>query len=633
MKSKKLYYIDKEKNFEDINLLLRKHPEIRYVSLTGIDMGGNATDEKIPVEVFLDDMQSMINSGIQTDGSSVELQGIATLNNARVDILPDLNAKWFVDYNLEHFVENAEGTETEAGTLRIPSFLIHNGQKVGSRSIIDRMEKDIELKMQQILSSNEAICNKYGFASKDIDKVVLTSATELEMWVHTPGELADLEELSTSQILKEQYWKRTRGKVRTVLEKCISVLQDYGLEPEMAHKEVGGITNQVDATGRDHRIMEQLEIDWKYATPLQAADNELLAREIIEDLCRFHGLKVSFKAKPIEGVAGNGKHVHLGIAVKLSDGRFINLFAPNDMKEDYLSEIGYGALFGLLKNYEIINPFVSNTNDAFNRLKPGFEAPVCTVTSLGGDKKAPTRNRSVLVGVIRDLNNPLATRFELRSPNPTSNTFLVIASCYQAMVDGIISVLDFNMDTKELEAELTKKYGDDSKYLDKNKEYETNYNVFVHFTEEERNKLYGKAPFTVWENIKMFKEASDKYEILERDSVFTEEIINSFITVSLEKWKNELKGRIIQDNISILRRLTKLHTIECTDLDVVNWENINFLKRKLMKDSLHEKSVFTRLREALDAKEFDLASQLQIEMNTKMTEIRQMYIKYRRNIL
>ena len=84
------------------------------------------------------------------------------------------------------------------------------------------------------------------------------------------------------------------------------------------------------------------------------------------------------------------------------------------MKNDYLSELGYGALMGLLRNYEVLNPFVTSTNDGFNRLVPGFEAPVCTVTSLGHSYEIPSRNRSVLVGLIRDIKNPKTVRFELR---------------------------------------------------------------------------------------------------------------------------------------------------------------------------------------------------------------------------
>ena len=51
----------------------------------------------------------------------------------------------------------------------------------------------------------------------DIEKLVITAATELEFWVKTPDDDADREQLSTAQMLKEQYWKRTTGPVRTCL--------------------------------------------------------------------------------------------------------------------------------------------------------------------------------------------------------------------------------------------------------------------------------------------------------------------------------------------------------------------------------------------------------------------------------
>ena len=129
------------------------------------------------------------------------------------------------------------------------------------------------------------------------------------------------------------------------------------------------------------------------------------------------------------------------MAAKLKDGKIVNLFSPKDADKDYMSPLGYGALMGILKNYDIINPFVSWTNDAFNRLKPGFEAPVCVVTSLGHSVQSPSRNRTVLVGLVRDTSNPLATRFEIRSPNPKSNTYLICASAYMAMLDGIKAAL------------------------------------------------------------------------------------------------------------------------------------------------------------------------------------------------
>ena len=61
-------------------------------------------------------------------------------------------------------------------------------------------------------------------------------------------------------------------------------------------------------------VLEQLEVDWKFSSdPVQTADNEIQARIIIREAFRENGLEVTFKAKPISGVAGSGEHTHIGI--------------------------------------------------------------------------------------------------------------------------------------------------------------------------------------------------------------------------------------------------------------------------------------------------------------------------------
>ena len=320
----------------------------------------------------------------------------------------------------------------------------------------------------------------------EIEEIRITSATELEFWVRTPDDKADREQLSTSQELKEQYWKRTYGPVRTALEKSIEILDRYGFEMEMGHKEVGGVKSKLTSTGAHDHIMEQLEIDWKYADAMQAADNEKQVKYVVRDVFNQFGLSTTFMAKPMPGVAGNGEHTHLGVCAKLKNGRLVNLFAPQAFDAEFLSPVGFGALMGILKNYEAINPFVSSTTDSLNRLKPGYEAPVCIVTSLGHSPAEPSRNRTILIGLVRDAKSALATRFELRAPNPKTNTYLVLAAAYMAMLDWIKAALTAEKTPKELEASLSKKYGEDD------------------FTEEERQKLFGRAPATVWENLQGF---------------------------------------------------------------------------------------------------------------------------------
>ena len=103
-----LYTIPKENHTkEQVKEILTNHPEIKFVSFVGIDLSGNDTDEKIPVNLFLDDLDSLLHGvAVQTDGSSVVLPGIATLNNAKVDMIADLHSKWFVDYNYD-FIDSA----------------------------------------------------------------------------------------------------------------------------------------------------------------------------------------------------------------------------------------------------------------------------------------------------------------------------------------------------------------------------------------------------------------------------------------------------------------------------------------------------------------------------------------------
>ena len=61
---KMLYTIPADKHStEEIREILGKHPEIKFVSLVGIDVGGHDTDEKIPVEEFLKDMDISLFSG------------------------------------------------------------------------------------------------------------------------------------------------------------------------------------------------------------------------------------------------------------------------------------------------------------------------------------------------------------------------------------------------------------------------------------------------------------------------------------------------------------------------------------------------------------------------------------------
>ena len=628
-----LYVIKTEdKSPEKLANLLKAHPEIQFVSLLGVDFGNNHTDEKIPVDIVLNDLDQFFKNGIQTDGSSVYLPEIASINNAKVDLIPDMDANWIVDYNMSHPLDNGDF----CGTLIVPAFLVHNGKEVCSRSVLKNAVINFKSEILSLFNTYPTLLEEYDdiTSAEEIDDVILTSATELEFWVKTPDSKTDLEKLATSQNLKEQYWKRTYGQVRTALEKSLKRLDDYGFDAEMGHKEVGGVTSKLSGTNIHTHVMEQLEIDWKYDKTLLAADKELIAKDIIKDVFEANGLSVTFQAKPIDGVAGSGEHHHIGAALKLKNGKVVNLFSPKDMEANFMTRIGYGSLMGILKHYEVINPFVSSTNDSLNRLKPGFEAPVCIVSSLGHSPSIPTRNRTILIALIRDMKNRLATRFELRSPNPSSNSYLLLAAVCQTSLDGIKATLQSGLNISEIETAFNKGYGEKHFYLEENRVYRTEEDVFDDFSPEERDRLFGIPPKTVYENLLAFDQCAHKTNTLISNDVFTDKIIASYKSYMLSEWSIELKERIITEHIRTIRRLAKLHTDEeITDLDIVNWERIKTLKHYLMKDSLSSLSLFTRIREAVSDKNYSLASLLQLEMNAQMSQLTKMYLDYRRNLI
>lgn len=633
MEKSALLYIIKpsQQNKESLLQILSDHKEIRYVSLMGVDLAGNDTDEKIPISIFLHDLDKFLfGSAAQTDGSSVVLPGIATLNDARVDMQVDRDVNWYVDYNFEHVDEN---TGRIAGTLRLPCFLIHNGTCVDSRSILKQTLSYMEKEILALLRNYPHMPGLEQVDVAEIDHLLFTTATELEFWVKSPREKSPIEALSSSQVMQEQYWQRTRGNVRTALEQTIETLEQYGLEPEMGHKECGGVKGQIDETGHMTHINEQLEVDWKYNTGLQTADNEILARIVIKELFRLNGMEVSFQAKPIQGVAGSGKHTHVGLAAKMKDGRVINLFAPADMHKDFLSTLGYGAIMGILKNYEAVNPFISATSDAFNRLKPGFEAPVCVVTSLGHSPEVPSRNRTILAGLIRDIDNPLATRIEMRSPNPYTNTYIAIAAFYLAALDGMKACAASGKTLEAMEKEISKKCGTEGFYLEKDREYRTEQDVFEHFTAEERQKLFGEPPATVWENMQGWEKFPAKKKALMAGGILTDKVMQSFREGALIRWKTEILDRIIPEVRGQVMAAKKLHDDTATAYDKAAWKKVEAVREKLAKDSARTSCVFTQIRKAFEAGDFSTASEKFLEMQRLRDEMVQRYHDYSQNIL
>lgn len=291
---------------------------------------------------------------------------------------------------------------------------------------------------------------------------------------------------------------------------------------------------------------------------------------------------------------------------------------------------------GLLRNYELLYPIVAPEHDSFQRLKPGYEAPVCTVTSLGVDHSTPSRNRTVLVGLVRDLRNPRSTRFELRSPNPHTNSYLIIGAGYMTMLDGIKAVLEAGRTPHELEKSISKKYGEEDPYLERDREYRSERNIYTDYTPEEREKLFGRAPANVWEGFCSWGDGcfdADRVSLISGGDEIQTVILQSYREQMILKWTMEYHDRYIGNTMDALRDCVKLHDDESNEYDRENWAKCAELKNLIGHEEKGRESLLMQARKAIDSEDYRELSRLELLIEEKLAELREVYAKYGRNIL
>ena len=186
----------------------------------------------------------------------------------------------------------------------------------------------------------------------------------------------------------------------------VLTLEEMGIEVVSSHHE---------------KAPAQHEIDFKYAEIKKMADRIMTFKMAVRTVAKHHGLHATFMPKPREEVDGSGMHILFSL-FKNGKNVFVN---PDNPKE--LSQEAYYFIGGLLAHSRemalITNPLVNS----YRRLVPGYEAP----TELTWTRN--NQNSLIRVPYARGLQ----ARIELRSPDASSNPYLVFAVCLAAGLDGI----------------------------------------------------------------------------------------------------------------------------------------------------------------------------------------------------
>ena len=186
----------------------------------------------------------------------------------------------------------------------------------------------------------------------------------------------------------------------------LTMMEEMGLDIEKHHHEVAP---------------SQHELGFKYDTLVKCADKMQIYKYVVHQVAHSYGKTATFMAKPIKGDNGSGMHVHQSLWKK---GK--NLFAGNGYAD--LSEMALYYIGGIIKHARAINAFSNSTTNSYQRLIPGFEAPVLLAYSA--------RNRSASCR-IPFVASPKGKRVEVRFPDPMGNPYLTYAALLMAGLDGI----------------------------------------------------------------------------------------------------------------------------------------------------------------------------------------------------
>ena len=116
--------------------------------------------------------------------------------------------------------------------------------------------------------------------------------------------------------------------------------------------------------------------------------------------------------------------------------------------------------------------------------------------------------------------------------------------------------------------------------------------------------------------------------------IFDEAVIRSFAEGAMIRWRTELLNRLIPEVRADVIAAKKLHDASNgTAYDNAVWKKIQVVRNKLAKDSAKEPCVFTVIKNAIEAGDYDTVSEKFLEMQKLKETLYALYHDYKQNII
>jgi glutamine synthetase len=189
----------------------------------------------------------------------------------------------------------------------------------------------------------------------------------------------------------------------------VLTMEQIGIRCEVHHHEVA--------------TAGQCEIDMRFDTLTKMADNVMKYKYVVKNTAFKYGKTATFMPKPLFQDNGSGMHVHQSL---WKAGK--NLFYQKGGYGD-ISEMARHYIGGLIHHAPALLAFIAPTTNSYRRLVPGYEAPINLMYSK--------RNRSACVRIPMYSKSEKSKRIEFRTPDPSSNPYIVFAALLMAGLDGV----------------------------------------------------------------------------------------------------------------------------------------------------------------------------------------------------
>lgn len=375
-----------------------KETDVKFVDIRFTDLPGVQQHFNIPASSVDEDFFEV---GQMFDGSSI--RGFAGIAESDMQLIPDVTTAYIDQFRVERtLVIICDIFNPRTGEIyhKDPRQVAKKAERfLASSGVADTAFFAPEAEFYLLDSVRYENTSNRSFYEVDAEEASWNSSTEYE-----GGNLGN-------QIAaKGGYFPVSPADKQADLRDAICVgLMDAGLQLERSHHEVG-------APG-------QAEINYRFNTLVNAADDLLKFKYIVKNVAQEYGYTATFMPKPIVGDNGSGMHTHMSL---WKDGSPL-FFDESGYAQ--LSDIARWYIGGILKHAPAVLAFTNPTINSYRRLVKGFEAPVNLAYSAG--------NRSAAIRIPITGSNPKAKRIEFRAPDASGNPYLAFAAQLMAGLDGI----------------------------------------------------------------------------------------------------------------------------------------------------------------------------------------------------